>query len=97
MRKYSEMGYRPIEGFQLRYIYFIDPTARERLSVPALPYSEIERLGAGMYKGQRRVSVSCATGVDSDTPGVQPGEGGAGPTVALQDARERDANSTQEN
>jgi len=44
----------PIEGFQLRYIYFLDPTARERLTVPIIPFSEIEKRGASMYKGQKR-------------------------------------------
>lgn len=43
-----------LDGYQLRYIYFIDPTYRERLTVPELPYSEIDRLGAGMYKGKKR-------------------------------------------
>lgn len=79
MRAYKEAGYTPVEGFQLRYLYFLDPTARERLTVPVLPFSEIERRGAGMYKGQPR-----AASRDSDAPGVQPGEGGASPTAALQ-------------
>lgn len=43
-----------ISGYQLRYIYFIDKSYRERLTVPELPFSEIERLGAGMYKGEKR-------------------------------------------
>lgn len=79
MRIYKELGYKPIPGFQLRYIYFLDPSARERLTVPVLPFSEIERRGAGMYRGQPR-----AASIDSDVPGVQPGEGGADPTAALQ-------------
>lgn len=69
---------KPIPGFQLRYIYFIDPTARERLSVPILPFSEIDRRGAGMYKGKPRVR-----GVDSDTSAIQAEEGGATPTRTL--------------
>ena len=48
------IGARQLPGFQLRYIYFIDPTARERLTVPILPFSEIARRGAGMYKGKPR-------------------------------------------
>jgi hypothetical protein len=79
MRQYVEAGFRPIPGFQLRYIYFLDPAARERLTVPILPYSEIERRGARMYKGQ---SI-CAASIVADAPGVQPGEGGAEPTAAL--------------
>jgi len=64
-----------IPGFQLRYIYFIDPTAKERLTVPILPFSEIERRGAGMYKGKPRVQS-----VESDTASFQLEEGGANPT-----------------
>lgn len=43
-----------IPGYQLRYIKFIDPTWRNRLAVPTIPYSEIEKQGAGMYLGQKR-------------------------------------------
>lgn len=53
MRQYVEAGFTPLPGFQLRYIYFIDSACRERLTVPEIPFSEIERLGARMYKGQQ--------------------------------------------
>lgn len=79
MRPFVEAGARPLPGFQLRYLYFIDPTARARLTVPVLPFSEIDRLGAGMYLGQPRVRS-----IDSDAPGFQSGEGGAIPTRTLQ-------------
>lgn len=68
-----------LPGFQLRYIYFLDPTALSRLTVPVLPFSEIERRGAGMYKGKKR-----ADSIVANAPGHQPGEGGAEPTSALQ-------------
>jgi len=55
MRPFIEAGAKPLPGFQLRYLYFIDPTARERLTVPILPFSEIARRGAGMYKGQPHI------------------------------------------
>lgn len=41
-----------IKGFQLRYVYFLNPTARQRLTVPILPFSKIDEMGAGMYKGR---------------------------------------------
>lgn len=69
-----------IPGFQLRYIYFLDPTARARLNVPILPFSEIEKRGAGMYKGQSRTR---AGGDTLDTPANHAGEGGSIPTPAL--------------
>lgn len=79
MRAYQEAGFRPLPGFQLRYLFFLDPTCRERLTVPILPYSAIEARGAGMYRGKPR-----AASIASDAPGVQPGEGGEAPTAALQ-------------
>lgn len=54
MKAYREAGYKPIAGHQLRYVYFLDPTARERLTVPILPFSAIDEAGAGMYKGAAR-------------------------------------------
>lgn len=54
--KYCEEAHAEIlQGFQLRYIYFIDSRWRKRLTVPEIPYSRIAELGAGMYKGERRV------------------------------------------
>ena len=38
-------------GFQLRYIYLIDKTCK--ITVPILPFSEIDKQGAGMYKGEK--------------------------------------------
>lgn len=81
MKVYKEAGFKPLPGFQLRYVYFLDPTARERLTVPILPFSEIDRVGAGMYLGQPRTG---AASVDSNTAGLQPADGGATPTAALQ-------------
>lgn len=69
--------WEPLMGFQLRYVYFLDRTARERLAVPVLPFSEIKKWGAKMYKGRR------ATSETIDTPANQAGKGGVAPTVAL--------------
>lgn len=45
------IGGVPAVGYQLRYIYFLDPTARENLTVSEIPFSQIKELGATMYKG----------------------------------------------
>lgn len=45
-------GFLP--GFQLRYIYFLNPAALSRLTVPVLPFEQIGEVGAGMYRGQAR-------------------------------------------
>jgi hypothetical protein len=47
----KELGAKPLKGFQLRYIYLIDKTCK--ITVPILPFSKIDELGAGMYKGER--------------------------------------------
>lgn len=46
------------EGYQLRYVYFIDKNYRDRLRVPEIPYSRIFEVGAGMYRGERRDAPS---------------------------------------
>lgn len=38
-------------GFQLRYIYLIDKSCK--ITVPILPFSKIDEMGAGMYKGEK--------------------------------------------
>ena len=39
------------EGKQLKYIYLIDKTCK--ITVPVLPFSKIDEMGAGMYKGEK--------------------------------------------
>lgn len=54
IKKWAEItGAKLLDGFQLRYIYFIDKDARKRLTVPEIPFSKIDELGAGMYKGEK--------------------------------------------
>lgn len=53
------------KGFQLRYILFLDKTWRERLTVPEIPYAEIAKRGAAMYRGTRVGSI------DSDAAAYQ--------------------------
>lgn len=42
-----------VTGYQLRYIYFIDPAARAKLTVPVIPFDKIDEVGAGLYKGKK--------------------------------------------
>lgn len=42
-----------LKGFQLRYVYFIDKKSKDKLTVPIIPFSKIDELGAGMYKGEK--------------------------------------------
>jgi len=57
-------GSKIVEGYQLRYIYLIDKTCK--ITVPILPFSKIDEMGAGMYKG-KKVSLQerKTTSVDS--------------------------------
>jgi hypothetical protein len=79
MKQFSDAGWKPLPGFQLRYLYFLNPEARQRLTCPAIPFSEIERRGAGMYLGKPKRASS----ETSDTPDFRSGKGGATPTDAL--------------
>lgn len=47
------LGVKMLDGFQLRYMYFTNPAARARLTVPVLPFDAIDEQGAGMYRGER--------------------------------------------
>lgn len=44
---------KPLPGFQLKYIYFIDKTIKSNLTVPIIPFSKIDEMNAGMYKGEK--------------------------------------------
>ncbi len=44
-------GWKKLNGYQLRYIYFIDKAKVNDLTVPVIPFSKIKEMGIGMYKG----------------------------------------------
>lgn len=72
-------GATVLKGFQLRYIYFLDPAYRQRLTMPIIPFDKIREVGATMYRGQR------PSGGSSDGAAPDPtGEGGSNPTPPLQ-------------
>ena len=52
MKQYADAGFKPIDGYQLRYIYFLNPSAKARLTCDILPFAKIAEMGAGMYKGE---------------------------------------------
>ncbi len=86
MRKY---GAKEKEGYQLRYIFPLWGNVRERMTLPVLPYSEIDRVGAGMYKGEK--IKTCVGSADSGTPANQAGRGGASPTSTLHSRCKKEA------
>ena len=52
----EKRGLELLEGYQLRYIKFLKPEARARLTCPVLSYEAIGEKGAGMYRGRRKDS-----------------------------------------
>ena len=74
----KENGAVALPGYQLRYVYFINPAARERLTVPVLPFSKIGEMGAGMYRGEK------ITRTKEQDAGNPPALEGATPIRALQ-------------
>lgn len=67
---WKKNGAKPIEGKQLRYIYLIDKKCK--ITVPILPFSKIDEMGAGMYKGkkitlQERKVITLSDMVDSNS------------------------------
>lgn len=77
---WKKNGAKPLDGFQLRYIYFLNPAAKSRLTVPIVPFSKIEELGAAMYRGKPITRVKQAMAGDqlaqrrrdTDPPAPQP-------------------------
>ena len=51
MQPFIDVGAKKASGFMLGYIYLIDKTCK--ITVPILPFSKIDELGAGMYKGKK--------------------------------------------
>lgn len=69
-----------LPGFQLRYIYFLNQLARERLTVPVVSFDKIDELGAGMYRGEK---ISRSARVKKQDSEHHSELGGAVPTDTL--------------
>ena len=73
-------SWKKTEGYQLRYVKLLYPELIKRLTCPIIPYSDIEKMGARMYKGKK----ICVSSADSGTVDNQSIRGGASPTDTLQ-------------
>lgn len=73
----KRVGAVKIPGFQLRYLKFLDPSWRERLTCEEIPFSKIHETGATMYKGVRGKH-------SGDAAAFQAAEDGSEPISALQ-------------
>ena len=78
----EKLGGKQLEGFQIRYIYFLQPEYRAKLQVPELPYAAIEQAGAGTYKGEKIKRAGVAQG-QSGSDNLR-ADGGSTPTLPLQ-------------
>lgn len=45
--------WKPIKGYQLKYVYFIDKKKKKDLTVPVIPFKKLKELGISMYKGKK--------------------------------------------
>jgi hypothetical protein len=45
-------GWKPLLGYQYKYIYFLNPKAKERFTGQFIPFSKIKELNIEMYKGE---------------------------------------------
>lgn len=45
--------WKPLEGYMLKYVYFLDKNKISDLAVPIIPYGKIKELGVCMYKGEK--------------------------------------------
>lgn len=73
-----------LEGYNFRYIFFLNKEARGRLTVPVLPFSTIDKLGARIYRGVRHCAGEAGDGGD------QPHSESAALIRPLQDTPQRE-------
>ena len=74
--------WKPLQGYQLKYIYFIDKSYKDKLTIPILPFSDIDKMGAGMYKGEK-VSLQERKRVNGANSGYHPESGSSTLTHTL--------------
>lgn len=59
--------WKALQGYQMRYVYFLNSKARERLTVPVIPFNRIAEMGASMYRGERNMRSKQANVGTTDT------------------------------
>lgn len=63
-------SWEPVPGYSLRYVRFLDPTWRDRLTVEPIPFERLRELGVSMYRG-RRVDTADEAREPDDAPGAR--------------------------
>jgi hypothetical protein len=72
VQPFLDFGAKYLDGYQLRYIYFIDKSKYNDLTVEVLPFSAIGEMGAKMYKGERQKYSSDTTNIQLEEDGAEP-------------------------
>lgn len=47
----NKKDFKRLDGYMLRYVYFLDKKCIKDLTCEIIPFSKIKEIGAGMYKG----------------------------------------------
>ena len=47
----NKKDFKRLDGYMLRYVYFLDKKCIKDLNCEIIPFSKIKEMGAGMYKG----------------------------------------------
>ena len=68
----KEVNGEVLMGYQLRYIYLIDKSCK--ITVPIIPFSKIDEMGAGMYKGEK-ISIHARKALMDDAANIPVSEG----------------------
>lgn len=76
---FKSIGAEILQGFQLRYIYLLSGDAK--LNCNSLPYSEIYKRGAGMYRGEKKQHAAEVHQLNASQSSEE--VGGANPTRPL--------------
>lgn len=85
LSEWRAIGAKLATGHQLRYQYFLDPTARDRLTVPILPFSAIAEAGVDMYRGEARGKQAMAGAPPEQRRGSNDRRAPASPTEGVGD------------
>ena len=51
--EWKKLGGKELDGYQLRYIYFLHKNEIDNLTCDIIPFNKIDELNAGMYKGEK--------------------------------------------
>lgn len=51
----NKKDFKLLDGYMLRYIYFLDKKCIKDLTCEIIPFSKIKELGVGMYKGKKAI------------------------------------------